>query len=281
MSRPLLRLMPPPLDEFRGFLSREVLVQGDICSTSPPANATPSLSLPLSPSHFLIAIDLSLHLACDCRLREASDDSDSSDDNDNDLNGCGSSSDAILSDHEIFIAIATQAAYALAYLRAGTPSPILHRDLHTGKILLCEGNTIKITGFEFSLSLPMGKTEVECLCIVETGSSNINPLLLLGGGKLSDKTDVHSYGVVLFKILTGRKLIDIEDPVDPDVKQRFCESIEEEHVISFIDSSILPEADKGAVSCARLAQKCLNVQTLEERPEMKQVVLELQRIKGL
>ncbi|KAL5978684.1 hypothetical protein ACLOJK_029801 [Asimina triloba] len=127
----------------------------------------------------------------------------------------------------------------------------------------------------------MGKIEVECLCIVGTGSSNIDPLLLLGGGKLLDKTDVHSYGVVLFEILTGRKLINIEGPVDPDVKQRFCESIEEEHVISFIDSSILPEAEKGAVSCARLAQKCLNVQTLEERPEMKQVVLELQRIKGL
>ncbi|KAL5987974.1 hypothetical protein ACLOJK_035736 [Asimina triloba] len=174
--------------------------------------------------------------------------------------------------------IATQAAYALAYLHAGTPSPILHLDLHTRKILLCEGNTVKITGFEFSLSLPMGKTEVECLRIFGTGGSHIDPLLLLEGGKLSDKTDVYSYGVVLFEILTGRKPFDI---VDPDVKQRFCESIEEEHLISFIDSSILPEAEKGAVTCARLAQKCLNVRTLEERPEMKQVVHELQRIKGL
>nr|ULP54364.1 ZRK [Liriodendron chinense] len=170
--------------------------------------------------------------------------------------------------------IATGVAYGLTYLHINMVTPIVHRDLKSSNILLDEHCNVKIIGFDLSLSMPLGETEIESS--VAGTLEYLDPHYALRG-LVSEKIDVFSYGVIMFEILTG-ETASKRDPSKAHIW--FTECMEANH-LGFVEASVLKEAKKDQlVAFVELARRCVVVRW-QERPTMMEVVKELRRIKGL
>ncbi|XP_058081472.1 wall-associated receptor kinase-like 1 [Magnolia sinica] len=168
--------------------------------------------------------------------------------------------------------IATGVAYGLTYLHIDMATPIIHRDIKSRKILLDEHCNVKIIGFDLSLPIPLGETEIECVVM---GTFGYSDPCYIETGLVSEKSDVYSYGAVVFEILTGKKNREVRGS-----GSEFAEYTEEK-LVGFAEASLLQEVKKDQLMAfAQLVRRCLS-RSWEERPTMKEVVQELRRIKGL
>eukprot|EP01025_Chloroclados_australasicus_P024355 TRINITY_DN2444_c0_g2_i1.p1 TRINITY_DN2444_c0_g2~~TRINITY_DN2444_c0_g2_i1.p1 ORF type:complete len:470 (-),score=52.48 TRINITY_DN2444_c0_g2_i1:1139-2548(-) len=95
--------------------------------------------------------------------------------------------------------IALSVARGMLYLHTRKP-PILHLDLKSPNILLDQQWRVKIA--DFGLSQIMGKGYISH---VGVGSPEWSSPEMLRGETVDDKTDVYSYGVVLWELMTGEK----------------------------------------------------------------------------
>ncbi|XP_058081067.1 wall-associated receptor kinase-like 1 [Magnolia sinica] len=170
--------------------------------------------------------------------------------------------------------IATGMAYGITYLHIGTPTPIIHRDIRSRKILLDEDCNVKIVGFDLSVSMPKGESKIKCNVAGTDGY--LDPEYALKG-ELSEKSDVYSYGVVVFEILTGKTAKELHYY---DSIFLFVECMEEKR-LGFVKANFLKEAKRDQLMAfVQLVGRCL-ARSWEKRPTMKEVVQELRRIKGL
>ncbi|GBG93162.1 hypothetical protein CBR_g59765 [Chara braunii] len=108
--------------------------------------------------------------------------------------------------------IAFQIAKGLSYLHDGARPAIIHRDIKSSNVLLGEGegDTVKAVLADFGLAA-IGER------VFGTGYEHAVQTSHVGGtfgymspeyrlyGKLSEKNDVYSFGVLLLELLTGRK----------------------------------------------------------------------------
>ncbi|XP_058081733.1 wall-associated receptor kinase 5-like [Magnolia sinica] len=167
--------------------------------------------------------------------------------------------------------IATGVAYGLTYLHIDMATPIIHRNIKSSQILLDEHCNVKIIGFDISLPMPLGETEIECVVM---GTFGYSDPCYIETGLVSEKSDVYSYGAVVFEMLTGKNVIEIEES---ELVSKFAE----EKLVSFVEASLLKEVKKDQLMAfAQLVRRCLS-ERWDERPTMKEVVQELRRIKGL
>ncbi|GKB18614.1 kinase-like domain, phloem protein 2-like protein [Tanacetum coccineum] len=85
---------------------------------------------------------------------------------------------------------------------------IIHRDVKSANILLGENWEAKISDFGLSLILPPDQdTDTFDINEIAGTITYIDPEYLKSG-RLSTKSDIYSFGVVLFEILTGRMAYD-------------------------------------------------------------------------
>jgi hypothetical protein len=121
--------------------------------------------------------------------------------------------------------IAADVARALHYLHADAATPLIHQDVKTDNILLCEkGGRLfaKVADFGTARIAPQlamhttaialggggGQTHHSTLVIV--GTKPYMPAEYLMAGHISEKTDTFAYGVMLLELLTGRPPYDEE-----------------------------------------------------------------------
>jgi serine/threonine protein kinase len=111
--------------------------------------------------------------------------------------------------------IALDCARALEFLHENTISTVIHRNFKCTNILLDQNNRAKVSDFG----------------LAKTGSDKLNGEIstrVIGTtgylapeyastGKLTTKSDVYSYGIVLLQLLTGRTPIDSRRPRGQDV----------------------------------------------------------------
>uniref|UniRef100_A0A2P2JQ41 Protein kinase domain-containing protein n=1 Tax=Rhizophora mucronata TaxID=61149 RepID=A0A2P2JQ41_RHIMU len=99
--------------------------------------------------------------------------------------------------------IAVDIARGLEYLHEHCNPPIIHRDLKSSNILLDSNFNAKLS--DFGLATPAGihKDNIE----LSGTLGYVAPEYLLDG-KLTDKSDVYAFGVVLLELLTGRKPVE-------------------------------------------------------------------------
>ncbi|XP_041017103.1 non-functional pseudokinase ZED1-like [Juglans microcarpa x Juglans regia] len=101
--------------------------------------------------------------------------------------------------------IAREIAHAVSYLHNAFSRPIIHRDIKLENILLNQHDVPKLTGFWLSISIPEGETFVED-GVRGTIGYMICPSYF-ATGRVTEKTDVYSFGMLLLELTAQRPLV--------------------------------------------------------------------------
>ncbi|XP_062144422.1 serine/threonine-protein kinase ZRK1-like [Alnus glutinosa] len=173
--------------------------------------------------------------------------------------------------------IARQFAHAIAYLHTAFFRPIIHADIKMKNILLDQHDVPKLADFSFSVSIPEGETHVQVDVVRGTGSF-ICPIYA-STGRITEKTDVYNYGMVLLQILTGQRTI-ILDREDEDCS--LPDHVRNRVINEIVDPAILLEEGGAGLepqlqAVLELGLTCTEYDP-EIRPTMVDVTKELRRI---
>ncbi|KAL7219795.1 hypothetical protein ACSBR2_012789 [Camellia fascicularis] len=163
------------------------------------------------------------------------------------------------------------AARGLDYLHTGTDQSFIHRDVKTTNILLDENWVAKISDFGLSKGLT-SHSATHVSTKVKGTFGYFDPDYFLSN-KLTKKSDVYAFGVVLLEVLCGRPPVDIkleEDQISLILWAQEC--IKKGKLDRIIDPSlsgqITPQSLKSFV---KVAYNCLQIHP-KERPTMAEVV---------
>ncbi|XP_078166906.1 putative wall-associated receptor kinase-like 16 isoform X1 [Carex rostrata] len=175
--------------------------------------------------------------------------------------------------------IAHESAEALAYLHYSASPPIFHGDIKSSNILLDENYIAKVSDFGASILAPTDESQF--VTLVQGTCGYLDPEYLQSC-QLTDKSDVYSFGVVLLELLTSKPVIDFEASEEgKNLSSRFLSAMKENKVGDLLDVQIKREEDEEIIyRVAELAKDCLNVKG-GDRPTMKEVAEELDRIRKL
>ncbi|XP_042510272.1 probable receptor-like protein kinase At1g80640 isoform X2 [Macadamia integrifolia] len=99
--------------------------------------------------------------------------------------------------------IALDAARGLEYLHEHCNPPVIHRDLKSSNILLDSNFNAKIADFGLAVGGAQNKNNIK----LSGTLGYVAPEYLLDG-KLTEKSDVYAFGVVLLELLMGRKPVE-------------------------------------------------------------------------
>ncbi|KAH6797681.1 Protein kinase superfamily protein [Perilla frutescens var. hirtella] len=169
--------------------------------------------------------------------------------------------------------VALDAARGLAYLHEEMDFQIIFRDFKSSNILLDEQWNAKLSDFGFArLGPPEGRTHVSTAVV---GTMGYAAPEYVRTGHLTAKSDVWSYGVFLYELITGRrpmernrpkneqKLLEWVKPYLSDVKkfqQILDPRLEGKQIL------------KSAIKLSIVANRCL-VRASKTRPTMTQVAV--------
>ncbi|KAL0351336.1 UNVERIFIED_CONTAM: Wall-associated receptor kinase [Sesamum calycinum] len=180
---------------------------------------------------------------------------------------------------DIRLRIAAEAAEVLSYLHSAAATPIIHRDVKSGNILLDHSFTAKVSDFGASRLVPLDHTQL--FTMVQGTFGYLDPEYMQTN-QLTEKSDVYSFGVVLLELLTGRKAITFDKPEEEkNLANFFLSVLKQERLFEVLDDNILSDdrnIREQITEVARLAQGCLNVKG-EDRPSMKEVAMELEGLR--
>ncbi|KAK2987615.1 hypothetical protein RJ640_011336 [Escallonia rubra] len=186
--------------------------------------------------------------------------------------------------------ICINVARGLDYVHSGASlHSIIHRDVKTSNILLDENFVAKITDFGLSrigranqayyvpdvLGSPSSvDTHISTTVVGTLGYLDPDYFLT---NKVTSKSDVYAFGMVLLEVLCGRKAVDMSvDEEERNLARWAMYCIEHgsvERIIDpHLDSRILPDCLKVFVGIAR---QCLHTRA-QKRPTMAEVVVRLE-----
>ncbi|KAL4572742.1 hypothetical protein LXL04_019525 [Taraxacum kok-saghyz] len=174
--------------------------------------------------------------------------------------------------------IATEIAGALTYLHSATSIPIYHRDIKSTNILMDDKFRAKVSDFGTSRFVSIDQTHLTTL--VKGTFGYLDPEYFQSS-QFTEKSDVYSFGVVLVELLTGEKPISVTRIGEHrSLATHFMMAMEEGVGMAVFDRRIAEEGGRGAVmAVAELAVRCLNLNG-KNRPTMKEVALELERVRA-
>ncbi|CAN6544508.1 unnamed protein product [Malus baccata var. baccata] len=114
----------------------------------------------------------------------------------------GANEDQIILPWNIRLCIAKQVASAVSYLHTASAGPIIHRDLKPSCLFLDDDYVPKLHNFSLSITIPPMESDVEDDV---TGTIGYIDPVYLWSNRITEKTDVYSFGVLLLVFLTGRQ----------------------------------------------------------------------------
>nr|XP_043616935.1 probable receptor-like protein kinase At1g80640 isoform X2 [Erigeron canadensis] len=103
--------------------------------------------------------------------------------------------------------IALDIARGLEYLHERCNPPVIHRDLKSSNIFLDSKFHAKISDFGMATTELLAKNKVKL-----SGMSGYVAPEYLSEGKLTDKSDVYAFGVILLELLIGRRPVEKMSP---------------------------------------------------------------------
>ncbi|KAJ6807549.1 putative serine/threonine-protein kinase PBL19 [Iris pallida] len=168
--------------------------------------------------------------------------------------------------------IALGAAEGLAYLHQGLEVQVIYRDFKASNVLLDKDFKPKLSDFGLAREGPAaGHTHVSTAVVGTYGYADPD---YIATGHLTTSSDVWSFGVVLYELLTGRRCLERSRPAN---EQKLLEWVKQYPIDSrrfnmIMDSRLVYQFSvKAAREVARLADRCLARQA-KERPKMTEVV---------
>ncbi|KAK6118336.1 hypothetical protein DH2020_047907 [Rehmannia glutinosa] len=169
-------------------------------------------------------------------------------------------------DWDTRVRIALGAAQGLAYLHHDCSPRIIHRDVKSSNILLDKDYEAHLTDFGIAKSLCASKTHTSTFLMGTIGY--IDPEYARTS-RLTEKSDVYSYGIVLLELLTGWKPVDNESNLHHLILTKAANN----SVMDTVDPEISETCkDLGEVKKVfQLALLCTKRQP-SDRPTMHEVV---------
>ncbi|PON40609.1 Serine/threonine protein kinase [Parasponia andersonii] len=110
----------------------------------------------------------------------------------------------------IRVKVAAGAARGIAYLHEDCHPRIIHRDIKSSNILLDNNYEARVSDFGLAKLALDSNTHVTTRVM---GTFGYMAPEYATSGKLTEKSDVYSYGVVLLELITGRKPVDASQPL--------------------------------------------------------------------
>lgn len=185
------------------------------------------------------------------------------------------------------IKIIQDIAYSLAYLHDAFPTTIIHQKLDLCSVFVDQSGNPKFLDFSYCLPLPPGKMQFQ-ISIIRGNPGFIDPEFR-ESFSVTPKTDVYSIGVLLFVLVTGRKVFEevVGDagannkPIHVSEYVRDCLVNDQ---LSQVAASEIWESDEDRVekllqlkALMELALRC-TLEKGEDRPHMIEVARKLHQI---
>uniref|UniRef100_A0A7C9EER4 Protein kinase domain-containing protein n=1 Tax=Opuntia streptacantha TaxID=393608 RepID=A0A7C9EER4_OPUST len=170
------------------------------------------------------------------------------------------------------------AAQGLAYLHEELEVQVIFRDFKTSNVLLDENFQAKLSDFGLAREGPApGRTHVSTAVVGTHGYAAPD---YIETGHLTAKSDVWSFGVVLYEMLTGRKSMERNRPKEEQTLLDWVKHfpVDSKRFSSIIDPRLENQYSLSAArEIAKLADSCLG-KSQKDRPKMSQVVERLKQI---
>ncbi|XP_010460343.1 PREDICTED: proline-rich receptor-like protein kinase PERK10 [Camelina sativa] len=172
------------------------------------------------------------------------------------------------------VKIAAGAARGLAYLHEDCHPRIIHRDIKSSNILLEDNFHALVCDFG------LAKLALDCNTHITTrvmGTFGYMAPEYASSGKLTEKSDVFSFGVVLLELITGRKPVDTSQPLGDESLVEWARPLLN-HAIQTEEFAALADPKLGknyvGVEMFRMveaAAACIR-HSAAKRPRMSQIV---------
>lgn len=169
------------------------------------------------------------------------------------------------------------AAQGMAYLHEGLEVQVIYRDFKSSNVLLDNDFNPKLSDFGLAREGPIG--DRSHVSTAPVGTYGYAAPEYVSEGHLSTRSDIYSFGVVLYEILTGRRALERNRPV---MEQKLLEWVKQFPADSrkfnmIIDPRLHNQYSLSAARrIAKLADSCLS-KNARERPTITQVVEVLQQ----
>ncbi|KAI3794055.1 hypothetical protein L1987_36680 [Smallanthus sonchifolius] len=178
------------------------------------------------------------------------------------------------------IRVAAGAARGLAYLHEDCHPRIIHRDIKSSNILLDDNFDAQVADFGLAKLAMDSNTHVTTRVM---GTFGYMAPEYASSGKLTEKSDVFSFGVVVLELITGRKPVDASQPLGDEslvewARPLLNQALENEDFEELVD----PRLGKNYVQVEMFrmieaAAACIR-HLAPKRPRMSQVVRALDSI---
>ncbi|XP_074308343.1 putative serine/threonine-protein kinase PBL7 [Silene latifolia] len=157
--------------------------------------------------------------------------------------------------------VAIGIAEAIAYLHNGTDRCIVHRDIKPSNILLSSKKRPKLCDFGLATWTPA--PSIPFLCKTVKGTFGYLAPEYFQHGKVSDKTDVYAFGVVLLELITGQKPIESSRPMGQENLVQWAKPLLDKGdtgINTLIDprAKVTPKSSTLITQMAKAASACIN-----------------------
>ncbi|XP_038890005.1 probable leucine-rich repeat receptor-like protein kinase At2g28990 [Benincasa hispida] len=175
--------------------------------------------------------------------------------------------------------VALDSAQGLEYLHNGCRPPIIHRDIKSSNILLNEHFQAKLADFGLSRAFPTDGDATHVTTKVVGTPGYLDPQYYISF-RLTEKSDIYSFGIVLMELITGRPVL-VKSGEISHITKWVDFNINQGDIYSIMDPKIKESCNVNSVwKAVDMAMAC-TASDPTNRPTMSQVVSELKECLNL